>query len=360
MARTLRNLFYATSLPTTEELCYSIQYVERHGRKLKDPWSLRQTGVYHMYCGRTKHSRWVLINPNDGLKTLLKNSSAIDPEVSSSGQQSIQTWTFYVQLLLTLGSDWTDYIDYLGSELQEQNNKACYSLPDDNQAKGYTLSYADLQELHMLQAKLQTAEATLNSCLSISKGSRAHLEVHFNQANLRYVFQQFDIYEAEMSRHLAQISALQIRLKRTLDLLTKPLIFRNEELLGGANQASARTLYALFDIASQGKQQQETLTRLLWHGYADSTMLKALSIVATVCMPPTLVATIFSSNLVQSADVQSADVDARGSKHHLVVSPQFWIYIAISLPLMVFVFIWIRYIGYKSRQAISAKMKEVI
>jgi hypothetical protein len=71
-------------------------------------------------------------------------------------------------------------------------------------------------------------------------------------------------------------------------------MFRNEELLHASNRASCKTLDALLDLTSQGKRQQETLTSLLRHGYADSAMLKALSVVATVCLPPSLLAVSYT------------------------------------------------------------------
>ena len=72
--------------------------------------------------------------------------------------------------------------------------------------------------------------------------------------------------------------------------LSRILMFRNEELLKESNRASCKTLNTLLDIADQGRLQQESLTRLLGNGQADSGMLKALSMVATVCLPASLVA----------------------------------------------------------------------
>ena len=67
-------------------------------------------------------------------------------------------------------------------------------------------------------------------------------------------------------------------------------MFRNEELLRQSNQASNRTLKTLLTITDQGKLQQEALTSILSNAQADSGMLKALSMVATVCLPASLIA----------------------------------------------------------------------
>ena len=78
--------------------------------------------------------------------------------------------------------------------------------------------------------------------------------------------------------------------------LSKTLMFRNEELMQASNRASGKTLGTLLHITDQGKQQQQTLTDLFGNGQADSAMLKALSIVATVCLPASLVAVTMSNH----------------------------------------------------------------
>ncbi len=72
-------------------------------------------------------------------------------------------------------------------------------------------------------------------------------------------------------------------------------MFHNEELLHVSNQASGKTLGTLLNITDQGKQQQQTLTDLFGNGQVDSAMLKTLSIVATVCLPASLVAVSMSN-----------------------------------------------------------------
>ena len=67
-------------------------------------------------------------------------------------------------------------------------------------------------------------------------------------------------------------------------------MFRNEGLWQAFDRASGKTLEALLHITDQGKHQQQTLTDLFRNGQADSAMLKALSVVATVCLPASLIA----------------------------------------------------------------------
>ncbi|KAL2839735.1 hypothetical protein BJY01DRAFT_250335 [Aspergillus pseudoustus] len=341
----------------THEICYNIQYVEKHGRQIKDPWSLRQTGVYHQRCPREGKSRWVLLNPSTALRSEI-TEIGIHPGGRPLEADTMHLWALHAHILHKLGSNWTEYVEYLASELADQNDKACHSSIDSMKTQGLTLSYADLQDLHMLQAKFQSTASALTSCIDICKGCHKHVGIHAAapDPNLRSILHLFDTYEADVVRHLSQVRKLEARLKCTLELLTKLLMFRNEELLHTSNQASCKTLNALLDLTTQGKQQQETLNSLLWRGYADSAMLKALSIVATVCLPASLVATIFSSNLVQPGDPERRGNDGA----YLVLSHQFWVYIAISVPLMAAVLVWVLYLGYKSRQALNRRVKDAV
>ncbi|KAL4747495.1 hypothetical protein BDW72DRAFT_15074 [Aspergillus terricola var. indicus] len=192
---------------------------------LKDPWSLRQTGVYHQYRGDTNQSRWIFINPSDPLKTQITGFVEIQDSKVSVDQCSMDSWALHVHLLLQLGSNWTEYIEYLGWELREQNNKACYSSVECTEGHSYTVSYADLQELHILEAKFQTAKATIISSIDIAKGCRSHLVAHEDciqpdpTSNWERIHYLLDVYEADMNRHLAQLQALESRLKSTLKLV---------------------------------------------------------------------------------------------------------------------------------------------
>jgi hypothetical protein len=93
---------------TQLEISYVTPYVERHGRDLKDPWSLRQVGVYHQTtAGET--SRWVFIDlkshAESYLNDLLSDSSE-KPEVA-----------IHALLAMHLCKNWADYVEYLANEL---------------------------------------------------------------------------------------------------------------------------------------------------------------------------------------------------------------------------------------------------
>ncbi|EPS37252.1 hypothetical protein H072_9064 [Dactylellina haptotyla CBS 200.50] len=327
-----------TCLQKQHELCYNIQYVEKHGRKLQDPWSVRQVGVYHQLCENVEQSRWLLLGPMQSLLSSLKNTIA--SEANSC------YLTIHAALLLSTSTGWPEYIEYLKTELQKHDDKACYSAIKQGKSQGFTVSYLDLQNLHILQAKFNRAKAAIENSVDIAEGCLKHAlasehsasPVPAESTNL------INVYIVEMRGYKASLERLNRQLDSTLDLLSKILAFRNGELLNTSVNASGKMLQSLVDLTNQGKEHQETLAFLATTGQADSAILKALAVVATVCLPASLVATVFSSSLIQSVGV-TEEVPA----NHIVVASQFWIYLVISLPLMAITLLWILYLGRKSR-----------
>jgi hypothetical protein len=96
---------------TLLEICYNIPYVHRPGRNLSDPWSLRQTGVYQQLCNGLQTSRWILLNLSESTKLHLKDFVESRPNCCHLA--------LHAELLLTLGSNWAEYIEYLSSELRK-------------------------------------------------------------------------------------------------------------------------------------------------------------------------------------------------------------------------------------------------
>lgn len=68
------------------------------------------------------------------------------------------------------------------------------------------------------------------------------------------------------------------------------LTLRNEALLQASNSASNVTLTTLLEISQQSRDQHALLTKLFGAVQADSVLLKALSIMATVYLPASLIA----------------------------------------------------------------------
>ncbi|TKA72827.1 hypothetical protein B0A55_06036, partial [Friedmanniomyces simplex] len=311
-----RNFYGWRESGARHEVCYNVPHVERHGRDLRDPWSLRQTAFYHQHSRNTEASRWIVLNASPRTRATLDRFLASDTRCCSLA--------VHTQLLTMLGSNWMPYVEDLTVALLEQDNKASYSSIDKLRDHGFTVTYHDLQELHMLQAKIDRASVAIDACVQIGRSCSQHFEgaaecPTASRMPCQSCLDVLGVYVSDMARHSQTLRRLDRRLKGVLDLISKVLMFRNEVLLQNFNRHSGDTLDALLAINQQSRVHQATLTQLFATAQADSVLLKILSIVATVYLPASLIATVFSSNLIQSATVAAT----QGSQR-LVLSPQFW------------------------------------
>lgn len=87
------------------EISYQIRYMERNNRSHGDPWSLRQTGVYHKYSGTTgtttnPTNRWILLHPMQG--------STVSKRLASITSTGINCNTDPLRLHLLITSSYID------------------------------------------------------------------------------------------------------------------------------------------------------------------------------------------------------------------------------------------------------------
>ena len=68
------------------------------------------------------------------------------------------------------------------------------------------------------------------------------------------------------------------------------LVIQNGEPLPASSQASYQLLQALVNTVEQTRRQQQISAAIFSKVQADSALLKAISILATVCLPVTIVA----------------------------------------------------------------------
>lgn len=98
--------------------------------------------------------------------------------------------------------------------------------------------------------------------------------------------------------------------------------FRNYQTTQRTNEAIQKTLEIV-------EQQNFSLTTTAKQSEKHTKAIQALNIAATIYLPASLVATIFSSNLIQTQPEGTPKVATQ-----LHVVPQFWTFIICSLGLM--------------------------
>ncbi|KAF1992837.1 hypothetical protein P154DRAFT_528197 [Amniculicola lignicola CBS 123094] len=112
--------------------------------------------------------------------------------------------------------------------------------------------------------------------------------------------------------------------------MSKILEYRNIESLRIVNETSERHMSFLKDLTVQLRNDSNISAQVARRTHKDAKGVKALSTVATVFLPASLIATIFSSNLVQIKRDEGP-----GSKTQLELVTQFWVYIVSTMGLTI-------------------------
>lgn len=103
---------------TSSECAYGLRYVEENDKgDNKDPWSIRQSAVYHQHAEGTKLDTWILIAASESAKR------RIDDYASHACQIHTNPFELHLVILDTSIANWRWYIAELTEKTTAQVNK---------------------------------------------------------------------------------------------------------------------------------------------------------------------------------------------------------------------------------------------
>ncbi|KAK6523675.1 hypothetical protein TWF281_001650 [Arthrobotrys megalospora] len=290
------------------ELSYVVRYVERHDRSPQNPWSVRQIGVCQQNVVGTEDSVWVLLQPSQSVYNELKDT--LERRAQNGSTSPEDSCSLHLDILESLASSWADYVEWSWGEVDGPDDRATLSNIEFPTEKDLGATFQAAQKVQRVRRRLLRAISVLDSNYALADGIAAHFPNTFTT--------RIENYKAEINMHRRNILLMIEHLKGTSDLLFNILSSLNDKVSLAGTQAMQQSLGLMGSIAQQGRE--------------DSTVLKLLSMIATVYLPASLVATIFSSNLIE------LKTDDKGLDTFHVVS-QFWLYIVIAIALTVATFI---------------------
>lgn len=100
---------------TITECAYGLRFVELNFRGTREPWSVRQTAIYHSYKLDKRVSTWVMISASTKIKDSLNNYVR-----SSENISALNPFEIHVILLDTALGNWRSYIIYLTEQISKQ------------------------------------------------------------------------------------------------------------------------------------------------------------------------------------------------------------------------------------------------
>lgn len=313
------------------ELSYILQFVEKNGRNRGDPWSLRQTGVYQQVTFDSRQSAWIFLQLSSSTRAALEKVLRSQP--SSPGEND-SPMTLHALLLGTTVDNWDEYIQNLSTQLRDVDEKACFSKIGAMPTHDYSITFSDMQTLQRLRHKILKTSSVLTSCLDVATKLQEHChrldKLGFTPKSDK-IEKSIEAYAADIQVHQQSVRVIMETLQSTFDLLSKIIEFRNIESLRSIIEASEKHIVFLKDLTLRIHHENCTSATLAVHTHKDTKAMKALTTIATTLLPASLMATIFSSNLVQVKQDGASD----GQGTHLVVATQFWIYVVVTLALTV-------------------------
>ncbi|KAL9075021.1 MAG: hypothetical protein Q9161_001952 [Pseudevernia consocians] len=307
---------------TKIEFIYNLKYMDLHGRDTQNSWSLREMCVYQQYDVERKQTKWILLQPPNRLTERIEGDRTIHANVLH----------LHILCMSVAESNWSSYINYLQMEVAREDERACFSKVNNLQRRDYEVSFANVQKLQLVRRRLLRSQSALESGVEITNGL---IELCKDCGSLSTDFEagvlpaKMRDYSSRLRGHRRRVLALLRYTDGSTRLLSQIIEFRNDETLKVAGQALQANVEILKAISMEAKQESVSLTSIARRGQSDSTTLKALSRIAMLYLPATLIATIFSSNLVQ---VDNDGTTTHVSTHFRLIDG-FWLYVVLTVTL---------------------------
>lgn len=297
-----RDLVYDRLYPSaTYEFCYNIRYFELNGRGRGNPWSLRQTGVYQK-CMSNERSVWLLLNYSNYLSDRV--SAALAEESNLVGACAASPLVPHIFILSTAARNWDQYTENLGQKVMLFEEKAYSSRIDEKYLDDYELLFADVQKIALLGDTITVATTVIKGQrATLSRCSKLHIKLHGR--NLRKcncdMTSTLSMLKVDLQHYHEVLLGLVRTTSKTTQLLSAILATRANDSLR-AIMATIQTGIAELQLQSR-KTGLDTasLLKITTQGHKDGFIIKVLTQIATVFLPASLVATLFSSTIFSNS-----------------------------------------------------------
>ncbi|TGO38123.1 hypothetical protein BHYA_0081g00190 [Botrytis hyacinthi] len=333
----IRKTFDRTNLYEPKDLMYVIRQVELNGRGGTNPWSIRQTAVYHGRRPDETSSLPVSIKTAPSILLIIAPTSNAEMRMTAyleeraADKQQVSSWDLHRIIVSDSLSGWQDYMISLEARLREQTNLIICATDDmeEESSSEHGIGFESRQELKVLEDFVLDLLMILRTKLETITGIRDQYKEYANEfgkqmepedrASRYLILREFDEYVKDAESYLGYAKELKDRIQSTVTLLSD---FLNHE-------------------------ENKSMHHLTERSTKDAAAVKILTIITLVYLPTTIVANFFSTQFVQTTD-----------SGHMTVTENSWILAAISVPLTAFTIIlwwaWV-YLTEVKKEILAAK-----
>ncbi|PQE05919.1 cmgc cdk kinase protein [Rutstroemia sp. NJR-2017a BVV2] len=324
--KTRSHLMLGTGPHILEESAYVIRRVELNHRGNSDPWSIRQTGVYHGIKSSTMspkmrqvvpQSRFLIIAPSINAESKI----ARHLEQAALSKSSISPWNIHRIIISDSLAGWQDYMASIETRLWQQTvDLICYGPNgDDKPPPDWDLKYGRRQELKVIEnfvmdlmiimpAMLDTIDGLRVQCRTFLKTNEVALTKAERSCH-EMILLEFDEYVKDARLNVDRAKELKSRTESTINLVCNAS-FNAEVEVDLSLFLSQHSNDSMHKLTTQEKSTK------------DAAAVKILTVITLIYLPTTIVANFFSTQFVQTND-----------SGHMTLLANSWILAAVSVPL---------------------------
>ncbi|KAF4629741.1 hypothetical protein G7Y89_g8405 [Cudoniella acicularis] len=317
------------------EISYQLRYMENNKRLHGDPWSLRQTGVYHQYSGfgtDNVKNLWILLHPIKESIAYKRLDQATFSELRVH-EMEFDPMRLHLLVFSSYIDNWRLYLHDITRQFLVLEDKLMTTELRDRE-----LNFETLQTLSHLAGKLipipAILEASARTIVSIREMNKRlasfDREPELSQEELLRIAKTGHSLQATESRlqsYLASFQVLHARIENLKKFLADGLNLQNQ------------------DIAAEANGLLLTLTK---DTVDDSATVRLVTLVTLIFLPASFISSLLGTNLF-AFDPNTTNFE---------ISRQFWIWVVTTVPLTLLTIGYWKYITYRQQMKKAREARE--
>lgn len=319
----------------------------REGNPDYDPWSVRQTAVYQRYISAQDKVIFILVAPSDEAGVNLEQEVL---RLKRSGKH-VNPFHLHLILVSTIHENWRLYIRSLERALTKQSNQVTLAQVQSDTERlspltDFAINFVDRQRLKMTEDKILDLVIIFESLYNTL--SKLHLQCRNHcmggdciDCGCTAILKEFEDQMHDVQLNLKKADVLFKRAQSTAKLLSDLLEYENAQI-GHLNEQS------LNGLVKETKDENAKMMILTERSTQDAAAVKILTVITLIYLPMTVVASIFSSQLIRVNENGQVSVVAGA-----------WWFGVVTVPLTVATFIawkyWLSYTMREHERRVSAK-----
>ncbi|KAL2822906.1 hypothetical protein BJX63DRAFT_1370 [Aspergillus granulosus] len=296
------------------DIGYNIKYAAAHGRSSpKDPFSIRETGLYHNFDAQTQQTQWIFLQAAEELQERVRQYFTRSDESQEEAQVRLHGMVFQAA-----SHGWRDYLVYLEDTFAKMVTRGFYSNVTGPRCEGaIEADFADIRQLQFMADKLEQLHQVLQRNIDVGQELCDFLEraqglspprllpaFQDTASIIRYCLLQHRIHSSRLRSLISRANGSGMLVQNILNIR--------------ATDSTAKINGRMRELAEKNARETRSMS--------------IVSLISAIFLPAMFLATLFGTNFF----------DYEGGNMH--IASNFWIYVVIAAGMSAFtVLLWVLY-----------------